>query len=694
MKKDFFSLAQAKILQITLLSLSLLWSFSGCQNSPGNEQEKELEVWIDSLDRNSRKIGIKKSIMLLDSLMGTKEEKSFNERVQYYKFMKVLSHRDSTLQQDALNYTDSLLLLFSSVRVRELYPTDYSKALLLKGDDLFKQKEYYKAYRNYYHGKSFLTALGEICECARYSSRIANISYKEENYHRAIAYWEQELKELAECPKADNFQLEFIEVQGSIRNIGMAYVQLNKPDIASTYFQQAMDFIDKNESKFPREKNFIKFARLVILQNQAEAYALKGEVKIAERLLKKCLQHDPEIDWSVEVEQQSRLILTRIYIDTKQYDKAEEQLNILKTLPAASNNTATASMYQKLEAYILFGQEKFREAGGLLITSLKADEVSKMKKNGENKSDVGALLQQVQRAHETELTVAKDAQKELILRFSILISITLCVIIYLIWRSAKKSAANLRAVTELNKAITQSNIVLQDTVNALEQAEAENENVLKIVAHDLRSPIAAMISASHMVFWDQIPTSEQLEIVTAMQHSGEMANNLIGQILQSSSDREKISKSDAALQEIVQSCVDMLSHKAGEKQQKLEFQYEEVTAPVDREKIWRVFCNLLSNAIKFSPRESTILIHLQKQGDMVLLTVRDHGIGIPDELKSQIFLPSNEARRSGTAGEQSFGIGLSICRQIVEGHEGKIWFESESGLGTAFFVELPATATI
>ncbi|WAC14124.1 sensor histidine kinase [Dyadobacter pollutisoli] len=672
-----------------LMAFFLLLGFTGCQKSLKSGEENQLKVWIDSLDRESRKIGSKRSIAILDSVVATLDNQSVIDRIHYYKFMKVLSHRDSTLFENALMYTDSLLRQFSTAQVREQYPTEYSKALLLKGDDLLKQKEFYQAYRNYYKGKSFLTGIGEICECARYSSRIANISYKEENYYQAIEYWKQELKELAECKDPANFQLEFIEKQGGLRNIGTAYILRNEPDIALRYFRQADDFINKNASRFPREKNFIKYARIVILRYQAEAYALKGDTQTAERLIKSCLQHDKDIDWSLDVEKESRLILTKIYIETKQYAKAEEQLLILKGMPGASGNSATLSLHQKLQASISSGQGRFKEASDLLMASLEIDRIDKLKKNAENKSDVGQLLQQIQREHEIELDAEKDARQDLILNFAILISITLSVIAYLIWRSAQKSAMNLRAVTDLNGAITQSNIVLQDTVKALEQAEIENESVLKIVAHDLRNPIAAMISASHLVFWDQVPSYEQSEIINAMQQSGEKANTLIGQILESGADRNKISKIEIALEEIVQSCLDMLSHKAGEKQQKLEFKYEQVIVPVDREKIWRVFSNLLSNAIKFSETGGTIWVSQEKRDDTVLLSVRDNGIGIPNDIKSQIFLAINNARRSGTAGEQSFGIGLSICRQIVEGHGGRIWFESEIGSGTTFFIELP-----
>ena len=649
----------------------------------------QLKTGIDSLDRNSRKIGIGKTITLLDSLMATLDKKNIHDSIAYYKFMKVLSHRDSTLAQNALIYTDSLLGLFASPQVRDENATDYSKALLLKGDDLLKQKEFYLAYRNYYKGKSFLTSLGETCECARYSSRIANISFKEENYYQAIEYWEHELAELSECREADNFQLEFIEKQGSMRNIGTAYLRLNEPNKALHYFNQANQFINRNAARFPREQNFIKFSKIVILRNQAEAYALKGDNRTAEKLIKKCLEHDPDIDWSLDVEKESRQILTQVYIDTREYAKAQEQLDTLRRMPGAANDAATISLYQRLQAYISFGRGEFEEAGKLLMADLETDRKKKLKKNAENKSNVGQLLQQIQREHEIELAAEKDAREGLILKFAILISIAMGVIVYLIWRSARKNAANLRAVTKLNGVITQSNIALQDTVNALEQSEVEKEEMLQIVAHDLRNPIAAMISGSDMLFWEQVPTDEQAMIVDAIQESGRLAFGLIGQILQSGPDRKKIIKSEEDLAEIVRSCIDMLSYKAKEKKQAIHYDYEQAMVPVDREKIWRIFSNLLSNAIKFSSAESAIQVQLRKRSDTTLLTIKDNGIGIPEDLKGQIFRPSNDARRVGTAGEQSFGIGLSICKQIVEAHEGKIWFESVNGAGTTFFVELP-----
>ena len=97
--------------------------------------------------------------------------------------------------------------------------------------------------------------------------------------------------------------------------------------------------------------------------------------------------------------------------------------------------------------------------------------------------------------------------------------------------------------------------------------------------------------------------------------------------------------------------------------------------------------NLIANAIKFSPVDTVINIKLYQKDQNVVVEVQDQGIGIPSDLKDKLFNP--EAQRPGTAGETSFGMGLSIAKQLIAAHAGKIWFESKVGVGTTFFVSLP-----
>jgi len=102
-----------------------------------------------------------------------------------------------------------------------------------------------------------------------------------------------------------------------------------------------------------------------------------------------------------------------------------------------------------------------------------------------------------------------------------------------------------------------------------------------------------------------------------------------------------------------------------------------------------VISNLITNAIKFSPAGAVINIRMYQQQNSVQIEVQDHGIGIPDKLKDKVFDMFSEARRPGTEGEQTSGLGMAISKEIVEAHGGKIWFESQEVTGTTFFISLP-----
>ena len=75
----------------------------------------------------------------------------------------------------------------------------------------------------------------------------------------------------------------------------------------------------------------------------------------------------------------------------------------------------------------------------------------------------------------------------------------------------------------------------------------------------------------------------------------------------------------------------------------------------------------------------------------MIISIEDHGMGIPKAAAAKLFDPFTPFKRDGTAGERPFGLGLYISKQIVEAHRGKIWYESEEGKGATFFVFLPWT---
>ncbi|MEO6633921.1 MAG: HAMP domain-containing sensor histidine kinase, partial [Mucilaginibacter sp.] len=170
---------------------------------------------------------------------------------------------------------------------------------------------------------------------------------------------------------------------------------------------------------------------------------------------------------------------------------------------------------------------------------------------------------------------------------------------------------------------------------------------------------------------------------------------LINEILEATNNKKTtLTKEPADVNSIISNSVELLRFKAAEKNQEIKTLLldKPMELLLNREKIWRVISNLISNAIKFSPDNSSIWVAIHATEDGVQICVTDNGIGIPDDLKDKVFNMFTEAKRAGTAGEKSFGLGLSICRQIIESHDGKIWFENNPGGGTKFCISLRKAA--
>jgi PAS domain S-box-containing protein len=116
---------------------------------------------------------------------------------------------------------------------------------------------------------------------------------------------------------------------------------------------------------------------------------------------------------------------------------------------------------------------------------------------------------------------------------------------------------------------------------------------------------------------------------------------------------------------------------------------EDSVVNVDAERLHQVLSNLLSNAAKFSPNGETVLVSVEARPELYRIAVRDSGTGIPQDFRAHIFMKFSQADSSDTRQKGGTGLGLSISKEIMQLLGGRIYFESEEGAGTTFYVELP-----
>jgi signal transduction histidine kinase len=111
----------------------------------------------------------------------------------------------------------------------------------------------------------------------------------------------------------------------------------------------------------------------------------------------------------------------------------------------------------------------------------------------------------------------------------------------------------------------------------------------------------------------------------------------------------------------------------------------------DRIRLERILHNLVENAVKYSPG-GEIRVSARKDGRNLVIAVHDHGPGIPTDDRAKLFKPFHRARQAETDGVGGIGLGLLVCRSLVEAHGGQIWMESEPGQGTTFNFTIPIYA--
>lgn len=233
---------------------------------------------------------------------------------------------------------------------------------------------------------------------------------------------------------------------------------------------------------------------------------------------------------------------------------------------------------------------------------------------------------------------------------------------------------------------------LEKAYAELSLAKEQKEKILNSVAHDLRSPISNISSLSKLILGNIQTEQEKNELLKMIAYSSDRSLSLINDLLHNNT---------AILQSLVLQPVDLnqllcqshqtLVFRANEKKIEINIQFCDASllVNIDSDKTERVITNLVNNAIKFSPENSVISIQLSKEIDNALLMIKDQGIGIPKENHELIFDTFTNAKRKGTAGEKSFGLGLSICKQIIQEQMGSISLESEVGKGSTFYVRFP-----
>jgi signal transduction histidine kinase len=258
--------------------------------------------------------------------------------------------------------------------------------------------------------------------------------------------------------------------------------------------------------------------------------------------------------------------------------------------------------------------------------------------------------------------------------------------------------------TELYEQLVESNNGL---AKAYEQLEAANEQLkvhekmqkefINVASHELRTPIQPILGLSE-VLYAKIKDTGQRQLLDTITRNAKRLQRLTDDILDVTkieSQSLKLNKERFNLNDVITNVIDeMIVNREFKNEKsdddnnniKLEYRPKDIFVEADRVRVTQVISNLLNNSIKFT-KEGKITITIEKKddGEVVVISIKDTGIGIDSEMFPKLFSKFASKSYQGT------GLGLFICKSIVEAHDGKIWAENnnQEKKGATFYFTLP-----
>ncbi len=235
--------------------------------------------------------------------------------------------------------------------------------------------------------------------------------------------------------------------------------------------------------------------------------------------------------------------------------------------------------------------------------------------------------------------------------------------------------------------------MVEEKSAALERQDMEKNKLFSIISHDFRSPLDTIEGYLQMLKDEGLGAAEQRRIQEELLLEVNRTQDLLYNMLSWSRAQLgglKAEPRPVQLSALICSVVENKQAAIREKSLHVPIHVpEELRAEADRYMLLIILRNLLGNAVKFTPPGGTITITAQRTGHHCLVTICDSGAGIPAEKQQDIF--SLHVRSGyGTNNEKGTGLGLFLCKEYTEALHGRIWFESEAGTGSRFYLELPA----
>lgn len=697
-------------LQCSLFAIITLLLFSSTLMSA-----KEL---VHSANRDSLKqeyriqykeMNVNELLQLADNFLGANREKSFvlnelaiekatltgddNELVyayqnrgyaaeMYHDYEDALKYYKKALQCAPDSYNQIIIYNDMAITYRKAGQykmcQDYHNLAL----NLAKETKDFEMIENSYHGIGFLySKIGDYDEALKYyllslaiaeqradpkniiisMQNISSIYLKSDNHSKAI----ESISKAYDLARNLNDTIVIAKV---LQDYGKTLKDTGTNEEALNKLQQAIDIYQSKSHHYliPRGLVYI-----------GDVYMKMKDYEQAENYFKKALQHEKNIEMDVYVHLYNEL--GQLYLAKNDIPKAKNCFQ--KALRAAQKNdlkSHSLMSYQNL--YKISAQtQAYKEALEYLekATALDNEMLSKEKTNRiaelQFKYDVAKS--------DRVLNAMKLRQNKLIMGGSSLLF--LLIISFQLYTSRIKAQNNAQLMRK-NEEIQQQNIKLKESNAVLQQ-------FAYVAAHDLKEPLRSIGSFVNLLErkHSQNFNEEAKEYMGFVRSSTHRMNNLVTALLHYSTiSMEQASYEILNMNKIMEEICHNLHDRILETNGKLDIS-DLPNININSFHGIQLFQNLISNALKFSDQNPLVTIRGWKETDRVIFSIKDNGIGMNEAYSDKIYKLFHQLNKQNNI--EGTGIGLTICKNIVDKYNGEIWFKSKEQQGTEFFVSFPIT---
>jgi two-component system, sensor histidine kinase and response regulator len=251
---------------------------------------------------------------------------------------------------------------------------------------------------------------------------------------------------------------------------------------------------------------------------------------------------------------------------------------------------------------------------------------------------------------------------------------------------------------KLEEIVKQRTSTIEEQKEKLEIANATKDKFFSIIAHDLKSPFNSIVGFSNILVekTNEMNYDDIEKYAKIIQKSSGYAIDLLMNLMEWSRLQTvsmEFNPESFKLVDLINTIVQPFEGTAALKSINLNHAlHSNVTVFADKAMISTVLRNLISNAIKFTKQNGEIMISMKENINEIVLLVSDSGVGLSQKSIEKLFRIDEGYSTTGTHNEKGTGLGLVLCKEFVEKHNGKIWVESEQGIGSTFYFTLPYNA--